>query len=573
MGIWWRIVWQSWTFVKRGSSLSQGYSRDVIDVVEDDTGNTVKALLYRGTPGNPAFWKRALLDLPLAAATISVAVGPSGRNDIYLYRLHQFLTQAATHSSAAALALDDHSGDVNTGELANMVDLLQSTYRPYFLFGTGSNEHNQLLLQSDNRRVGSESRSWKGMAEVHELTEMLLVVPRRNHEQSTFGGNDNYYSPKSIHAGGGHSALLTTGGDLYLWGWNDVGQLGRKSTTLGSARNPLLSPIEPLSNIQVETVSLGHTHTLVVERGSGRLFGFGDNGRGQVTGSLDEANGTQDLCHTPRSPMGLLEECFIDVAAGLFHSAAITQQGELITWGCSRFGQCLPTADRDKGDASCIVGRWHPPDGSKLVHVACGRRHTIVLDEHGRVWTLGDNKYGQLGRSSSESVSKADEPQLVHGPLGRRDSGCFAIHSGWSHVVALTRNEESNNVTVYGWGRNEKGQLGISFPHSHVCIPQSLLKPSLNSRNSLIDGIETSIESACCGAESSHILDTHGKIYSTGWNEHGNLGICHGSEGNIDEQCLRWKQTNGVSVVVQPPGKARKKLFAAGGAHLMVMAV
>ena len=48
-------------------SCTQGYARDVIDVVEDDTGKTVKALLYRGTPDNPAFWKRVLLDLPLAA--------------------------------------------------------------------------------------------------------------------------------------------------------------------------------------------------------------------------------------------------------------------------------------------------------------------------------------------------------------------------------------------------------------------------------------------------------------------------------------------------------------------------
>ena len=36
-------------------------------MIEDDTGNTVKALLYRGTPDNPAFWKRALFDLPYAA--------------------------------------------------------------------------------------------------------------------------------------------------------------------------------------------------------------------------------------------------------------------------------------------------------------------------------------------------------------------------------------------------------------------------------------------------------------------------------------------------------------------------
>jgi cation transport regulator ChaC len=44
-----------------------GYARDVIDVVEDKTGETHQALLYRGTPDNPAIWPRALLDLPFAA--------------------------------------------------------------------------------------------------------------------------------------------------------------------------------------------------------------------------------------------------------------------------------------------------------------------------------------------------------------------------------------------------------------------------------------------------------------------------------------------------------------------------
>jgi len=118
---------------------------------------------------------------------------------------------------------------------------------------------------------------------------------------------------------------------------------------------------------------------------------------------------------------------FVDVAAGLFHSAAITKGGELITWGCGRFGQCLRPA-KDGGAQSSTVGRWHPSDGSKLIQVACGRRHTVVLDEHGRIWTLGENKYGQLGRKTVDySASNTNiEPQLVEGPLGRVDSGCYA---------------------------------------------------------------------------------------------------------------------------------------------------
>jgi len=76
-----------------------GYARGIIEVVEDDTGETHQSLLYRGTPDNPAFWPRATLDLPLAAAIMSVSEGPSGSNVVYLNSLDQFLSD--THSIAA----------------------------------------------------------------------------------------------------------------------------------------------------------------------------------------------------------------------------------------------------------------------------------------------------------------------------------------------------------------------------------------------------------------------------------------------------------------------------------------
>lgn len=55
-----------------------GYARDVCEVVEDESGQTYKALIYRGTPDNPAFSSRCLVDLPFSGAIMSVSVGPSG---------------------------------------------------------------------------------------------------------------------------------------------------------------------------------------------------------------------------------------------------------------------------------------------------------------------------------------------------------------------------------------------------------------------------------------------------------------------------------------------------------------
>lgn len=559
-----------------------GYARDVIDVVEDSTGQTVKALLYRGTPDNPAFWRRTLLDPPLAAAVISVAVGPSGPNDSYLFRLESFLD----HATRPAQSTGAGAGDVRTGELAEMVRGFQTEARPYFLCGSGSNEHGQLLLGRSIKLSGARYQGASGggeregdtnarerMDEVRELTEMLLVVPRQGRKDSSedflneesAAGHVARHDPRFLYAGGGHSALLTRGGDFYLWGWNNVGQLGRAPFPGGLPSSS--DPVPPLAGIRVARAALGHTHTLVIEADTERVFGFGDDGRGQVSGGGD-GDVARGPSHVPRTPVELSHERCVDVAAGLFHSAAVTRGGELVTWGCGRFGQRLVTSR-----GASTVGRWRPDDGSKLVRAACGRRHTVALDEHGRVWTLGDNKYGQLGRTAGAGVTASHvEPQLVEGPLGRVDSGCFDIRSGWSHVLAVVRDGRTDEVTLFGWGRNDKGQLGTgTSPRGYVSVPR-VLRPSTGARGDN-DGRAVSILSARCGAECSHVLDAGGTIHSTGWNEHGNLGVS-GEGGVYDECCSSWTVTAGARVTAPSHGGAQavEKIFAVGGAHMVVMA-
>jgi alpha-tubulin suppressor-like RCC1 family protein len=87
------------------------------------------------------------------------------------------------------------------------------------------------------------------------------------------------------------------------------------------------------------------------------------------------------------------------------------------------------------------------------------------------------------------------------------------------------------------------------------------------------DGGTISIQAACCGAESSHILDVNGKVYSTGWNEHGNLAVGHVGNDVGGEHSVTWMAASGAGVVAPPPTEATGKLIAAGGAHLIAMAV
>lgn len=461
---------------------------------------------------------------------MAVSVGPSGPNADYLYNLQEFMKQATESSIAAAEALNDHTGDTDTGDLASMVRMLQESFQLHFLFGCGSNQHNQLLLKSETEKVilVNGEDAW-------DLNEIVFCTKRESRKQI----------PKTLLAGGGHSGLLTESGLLYLWGWNQHSQLGSSGPSEES--NVLIPFLSPLRGMEVEQAALGFSHTLIIEKETGRLFAFGDNTRGQVDGTLSSTS-----LNEPIIPSFIQDESFIHVAAGLFHSAAVTTMGEVVTFGCGRFGQI---ASNHNHSGKMLAGRWRPDDGSRLVRVACGRRHTVLLDEHGRVWSFGENKYGQLGRATD--ARKFDgTPQLVEGVLGEKGSKCFDIHCGWSHTVARVRAKSKGSTSlIFGWGRNDKGQLGTGSAEQ-VSVPRHLFDD--------LDGIHM----VSCGSESTMLIDGAGRIMGCGWNEHGNLSL-----GN-DVDSLDLKPITGASVVAPPfleEGGEEKLLMAAGGAHMLIM--
>ena len=51
----------------------------------------------------------------------------------------------------------------------------------------------------------------------------------------------------------------------------------------------------------------------------------------------------------------------------------------------------------------------------KIQCVDVGYYHTACIDEHGRVWTWGDNRYGQLG--DKEDLLNHGIPRIVKGGL------------------------------------------------------------------------------------------------------------------------------------------------------------
>lgn len=80
--------------------------------------------------------------------------------------------------------------------------------------------------------------------------------------------------------------------------------------------------------------------------------------------------------------------------------------------------------------------------------VAGGGEHTVALQNNGTVWTWGQNAFGQLGLGSP--ILRTATPVQV-----QNLSEVTAVAAGASHTVAVR-----NDGTVWTWGNNNTGQLG-----------------------------------------------------------------------------------------------------------------
>lgn len=137
------------------------------------------------------------------------------------------------------------------------------------------------------------------------------------------------------------------------------------------------------------------------------------------------------------------------------------------------------------------------PGLSKVKAVAAGANHSVALLQNGTVWTWGGNDSGQLGIGSRIDNS---EPVQVYGL-----QDIIAIASGRTHVVALKK-----DGTVWSWGSNFSGQLGMDTSGTS----------SQPVKNPFLSGI-TAITA---GAFHTAALKNDGTVWAWGFNGNGQLG-------------------------------------------------
>ena len=188
------------------------------------------------------------------------------------------------------------------------------------------------------------------------------------------------------------------------------------------------------------------------------------------------------------------------ISAGYYHGLFVDNTGTLWSWGDNDYGQL--------GDGTTI-GRENPRDILEdVVALSAGGLHNLVLKDDGTLWAWGSDHYGQLGiQTEAERVATDMVPDLAlmsNSPKQILDD-VIAVSSGGWHSMALRR-----DGTVWSWGRNDYGQLGIGSDN-HQSEPMQ------------IDGL-SDIVAITAGGWHSMALTSDGRVYVWGGNQHGQLG-------------------------------------------------
>lgn len=234
----------------------------------------------------------------------------------------------------------------------------------------------------------------------------------------------------SVGAGYEHTVAMDSSGQVTAWGDNFFGQLGDGGTLPGSSV-PVAVPL-PGTAEKLFVALWDHNFALMAD---GRLFGWGANGSGQL--------GVGDTDPAP-SPVEVPVPSPVDsVAGGANHSLFLHQDGTVSATGLNYLGQ-LGTGNTDSATLPVPI-----PGLTDVAQVAAGFEHSLAVLDNGTVLSWGNNGSGQLGVGAGVGFSTSPLP--VPGL-----TGILAIFAGPSHNVAIRY-----DGTVYTWGDNSMGQLGI----------------------------------------------------------------------------------------------------------------
>lgn len=288
-------------------------------------------------------------------------------------------------------------------------------------------------------------------------------------------------SARSIATGGHHSCAIDASGGVKCWGGNWLGQVGNQTTTHVAVPATVNGVGVPAAMIVG-----GEDHSCILGT-SGSVRCWGGNWAGQV------GNGGFQRAGSPVDVTGLTSGTVL-IAAGEYHTCAVTTAGAAKCWGFNTNGQLGNGTGIWSADPVDVMGL-----GTGTQWISGGSSHTCAVLGGGAVRCWGSNASGQLGTGSTT-------PSLTPVDVSGISAGIASVAAGEFHTCALT-----TGGAVKCWGSGADGRLGNGS--------------TTNSTTPVdVSGLETGVQAITLAYRHACALLDDGSVRCWGHNTSGEIG-------------------------------------------------
>ena len=139
-------------------------------------------------------------------------------------------------------------------------------------------------------------------------------------------------------------------------------------------------------------------------------------------------------------------------------------------------------------------------NANNIKSIYCGCYHTLILKSDGTLWGTGYNEYGQLGLGDTNSRTTFTQ-------ITANTDNIKSVYCGGYQTFIL-----KNDGTLWGAGWNRFGELGLGYAYPTYTFTQVITNAN-------------DIKQVYCDDYHTFILKNDGTLWSTGYNEYGQLGL------------------------------------------------
>eukprot|EP00736_Rhodelphis_marinus_P006524 Rmarinus@m.7956 len=256
----------------------------------------------------------------------------------------------------------------------------------------------------------------------------------------------------------------------------------------------------------VTAIAAGDFHSAALTN-NGRVYTWGMGSRGQL------GHGGLLGYDTPRLLRGVLRRRIVAISCGYAHTCLLSDANVLYTFGAGDSGQLGHGTTECEVKPRALHSRLL--NGHRLVGATCGAKHTMIWTESGRAFAFGDNSCGQLGVVTEDASLEARGISNLSSAQ-QRTSGVGAAQRTGSSQGSVRAGSRLTSMPGCGDGGAPPAieSVTLTFNVKRRTSPEPVWLP---------EGEECA--SASCGFVHSGIVTKSGSLFLCGLNLAGRLGL------------------------------------------------